>query len=63
MLSRDSVGSGMIGYQRGMGMYPMNIKNALDYFPLLSPNLNQILDKEINIDLKWIHGPIYSLDN
>ena len=46
-----------------MGMYPMNIKNALDYFPLLSPNLNQILDKEINIDLKWIHGPIYSLDN
>lgn len=58
MLSRDSVGSGMIGYQRGMGMYPMNISNALDYFPLLSPNLHQLLDKEINMDLHWIHGPI-----
>ena len=56
MLSRDSVGSGMINYQRGMGINPMDGKKAEDYFPLLSSNFDQILNKKINQDLHWMHG-------
>jgi len=56
MLSRDSVGSGMINYQRGMGMNPMDFKKAEDYFPLLSSNFDQILNKKINQDLHWMHS-------
>ena len=57
MLSRSSVGSGLIGYQRGMGMFPMPTKRALLAFPLLSPDFESCLDMDVNDDLGWLHGP------
>ena len=61
MLNRSSVGDAMIGYQRGGGMYPLNVNYmGLDFglklFPLLSPNLSEQLDLDVTKDLGWLHS-------
>lgn len=57
MLSRSSVGSALIGYQRGMGMFPMDPKRSQLVFPLLSPDFMSSLEMDVNRDLGWLHGP------